>query len=289
VSPGWSMERWHPLNAHLIIVINLHLAIRLSNSVSFFQNENRKRRVCMNDKADGNKTPGSGSSGKSSEPGGALKLNTVMKKTSAAIIALVGVLAGLAVFTGPFAKSGPELILITLAALAAIMLVGAGFAALYTYRTKKMTASVTAIALLAILALAIGAGVGYLTWHSRSSPEASASTPPRDTQTSPAPVSSVNGYMAQVAWTDDGGGGGSFSTILYAFATPNSHVHDGAYPLNESVTVLCKIPNGRAIQVGPAYKGPDPHSTTWYKLDNGAWVPAVYTRVDKPNAVPVCS
>jgi hypothetical protein len=212
-----------------------------------------------------------------------------MKKTFAAIIALVGVLAGLAVFTGPFAKTGSELILITLAALAAIMLVGAGFAALYTYRRKKVTASVTVIVLIAIPVLAIGAGVGYLTWHSRSSPKASASIAPTGTQTSPAPAGSTGGYNAQVAWTDDGGGGESLSTTLYAFTTPRSHVHDGAYPLNESVTVVCKIPNGRAIQVGPSYKGPDPHSTVWYKLDNGAWVPAVYTRVDKPSAVPACS
>jgi len=54
------------------------------------------------------------------------------------------------------------------------------------------------------------------------------------------------------------------------------------------VTVVCQAPNGRAIQVGPAYKGPDPHSTVWYQLDNGAWVPAVYIHVDDLNAVSTC-
>ncbi len=92
-----------------------------------------------------------------------------------------------------------------------------------------------------------------------------------------------------MAWTDDGGGGGSASTDLYAFATPYSHVHDGAYPIGESLTVVCQIPKGRAIQVGPAYKGPDPQSQVWYQLDNGAWVPAVYIHVARPDAVPACT
>jgi flagellar basal body-associated protein FliL len=243
----------------------------------------------MTDKADGNKEPRSESAGDDPGAGGALALNTVMKKTSATIIAFIGGLAALAVFTGPFAKSGSELILITLAALAAIMLVGAGFAALYTYRKKRITASVTTMALISIFVLAIGAGVGYLVWHSRSSLETPTSTPPTGAQISPTPAGSVEGYTAQVAWTDDGGGGGSLSTTLYAFTTPYSHIHDGAYPLNESLTVVCKIQNGRGIQVGPTYKGPDPHSRVWYELDNGAWVPAVYTYVDKPNIVPSCS
>lgn len=104
-----------------------------------------------------------------------------------------------------------------------------------------------------------------------------------------APGSPTQGFAAEVAWTNDGGGGGSASTNLYAFDGPNSHLHDGVYALGESLTVKCKTPNGRAIQVGPAYKGPSPHTTVWYELDNGGWVPAIYIYVREPNAIPLCS
>jgi len=103
------------------------------------------------------------------EPAGPLTLNTMLKKTFAAIIALVGAGAATAVFTARFARTGPELITITLAALAAMMLFGVGFVALYTYRKKKITTSVSALAVAAILVLAAGARVGYITWHARSS------------------------------------------------------------------------------------------------------------------------
>ncbi len=102
-------------------------------------------------------------------------------------------------------------------------------------------------------------------------------------------TSTGRGFTAQVAWTDDGGGGGSASTTLYAYTGPNSHIHNGQYPLGESLTVVCQTPHGRPIQVGPNYRGPDPTSTTWYRLDNSAWVPAVYVRVDQQRALPACS
>jgi hypothetical protein len=102
-------------------------------------------------------------------------------------------------------------------------------------------------------------------------------------------TSTARGFMAEVAWTDDGGGGGSASTTLYAYTGPNSHIHAGQYPLGESLTVVCQASHGRPIQVGPDYRGPDPTSTTWYRLDNGAWVPAVYVRVDQQQALPPCS
>jgi hypothetical protein len=93
----------------------------------------------------------------------------MLKKTFAAIVALVGVLAGVSVFTGPFAKTGPALISITVAALAVIMLVGTGFAALLTYRKKTVTTSLMVITGVGILILVAGAGVGYVIWHGRSS------------------------------------------------------------------------------------------------------------------------
>ena len=51
--------------------------------------------------------------------------------------------------------------------------------------------------------------------------------------------------------------------------------------------MVCQTPHGRAIQVGHAYKGPDPHSTVC-QLDNGAWVPAVYIHIDDLKDVPAC-
>jgi hypothetical protein len=97
------------------------------------------------------------------------------------------------------------------------------------------------------------------------------------------------GFTAKVAWTNDGGGGGSPSSTLYGYTGPYSHIHEGQYPLGESLTVVCQTPRGRPIQVGPDYGGPDPTSTTWYRLDSGAWVPAVYVRIDHLQALPVCS
>jgi hypothetical protein len=223
------------------------------------------------------------------EPAGPLALDTIVKKTFAGLAATVALLAGIAVFTAPFVRTGPELISVTLGALAVLMLAGVGLAVLYTHRRKQVTTSVAVIGLGSLVALAAGAGIGYVTWHARSA----ASKSPAVAGGASAPHSgtprSAFGFSGQVAWTDDGGGGGSSSTTLYAFTTPHSHIHDGAYPIHETLTLVCQIPNGRAIRVGPAYKGPYPHSTVWYQMDNGAWVPAVYVQVDKPAAVPACS
>jgi hypothetical protein len=38
----------------------------------------------------------------------------------------------------------------------------------------------------------------------------------------------------------------------------------------------------------PAYKGPAPGSTVWYRLDKGTWVPAVYVHVDTLSSGPAC-
>jgi hypothetical protein len=189
------------------------------------------------------------------------------------------------VFIAPFTKTGPALISSAVVTLAVLMVVGFGIAALYAYRKKTITTPVWVMAGAAMLVLAAGAGVGYGVWHARPSPATSTGTPRTGTSL---PPSGATGYTAQVAWTDDGGGGGSSSTTLYAFTGPNTNLHDGTYPLGESVTVVCQTPKGRVIQVGPAYKGPDPHSTVWYQLDNGAWVPAVYIQVDDLKDVPAC-
>jgi hypothetical protein len=96
------------------------------------------------------------------ESAGPLALNTMLKKTAAAIGALVGVCAGIAVFTAPFVRTGPALISITLAALAALTLAGVAFAVLYTCRKKKITVPLIAIMGFLILVLAAGAGAGYI-------------------------------------------------------------------------------------------------------------------------------
>ena len=218
---------------------------------------------------------------------GALALDTIFKKTFAALVAIIGMLAGLAVFTAPFARTGPELISVTLAALAAMLLAAVGVSVLYTRRTKKVTTSVGVMAVVVLVALAAGAGIGYLVWHARSAPTKSPATYAGEPASSGG-ANSNSGFTAQVAWTNDGGGGGSTSTILSAFASPHSHIHEDEYPLGQSLTVICQVPNGRAIQVGPTYTGPDPHSTVWYQLDNGAWVPAVYVHVNRAASVPTC-
>jgi hypothetical protein len=112
-----------------------------------------------------------------SGPAGQLALDTTLKRTFATIATLIGVAAGVAVFTAPFAKTGPALISITIAALAAIMLVGVAVATLYTYRKKKITAPLSAMAAAALLVLLAGAGGGYLIWHARSSQTIPTGTP----------------------------------------------------------------------------------------------------------------
>jgi hypothetical protein len=100
---------------------------------------------------------------------------------------------------------------------------------------------------------------------------------------------SSGGIPAHVAWTNDGGGGGSASTLLRSYDGPDAgHRSVGAYNLGDALTVQCKSARGAVITVGPSYAGPDPHSVTWYRIDDGAWVPAVYTKIDKNQAVPVC-
>lgn len=243
----------------------------------------------MPEKAAAHTRPDSGGAAENSEKAGALALDTIVKKTFAGLVAVIGLLAAIAVFTAPFARTGPELISVTLAALAALLLAGVGLAVLYTRRAKVVTTSVGVMALVVLVALAAGAGVGYLVWHARSAPARSPATSVGGTPSSPADgTGSSSGFAAQVAWTNDGGGGGSTSTILSAFTSPHSLIHDGAYPLGQDLTVLCQVPNGRAVQVGPTYKGPDGHSSVWYQLDNRAWVPAVYVHVNRAAAVPTC-
>jgi hypothetical protein len=130
--------------------------------------------------------------------------------------------------------------------------------------------------------VAVAAGVcGYIKLTSDSA------TTPVSPSTSAAPV--VRGFDARVAWTNDGGGGGSDSTNLFSFAGPNSNIHEDIYTLGESLTVVCKTTEGQQVSVGPAYKGPDPRSTIWYELDNYSWVPAVYVYTKDASTIPDCT
>jgi hypothetical protein len=148
-------------------------------------------------------------------------------------------------------------------------------------RIPIITAHPVIAPLIVAAILAIAAGIaGYIKLSSSNS----ASPPLSAISGSP-----TQGFAAQVAWTNDGGGGGSKSTNLYAFAGPSSNLHAGVYPIGESLTVVCKVLHGRAVQVGPDYHGPNPHSIIWYQLDSGGWVPAVYVYVREANAMPVCS
>ncbi|MER6210949.1 hypothetical protein [Streptomyces sp. NPDC001642] len=100
---------------------------------------------------------------------------------------------------------------------------------------------------------------------------------------------SSDGIAAHVAWTNDGGGGGSASTLLRSYDGPDAgHRSVGAYNLGDALTVECKTDRGAVITVGPSYTGPNPHSVTWYRISGGTWVPAVYTKIDKAQVVPAC-
>jgi hypothetical protein len=163
-------------------------------------------------------------------PPGPLALNTVLKRTFAVVGALVSVVAGLAVFAAPFAKTGPALISITLAALATIMLASVGFAALYTYRKEKITASVSAIAAVALLVLLAGAGTGYFIWHIRSSSPIVIGTP------SPTP-SQPSQFSIKVACHD------GTATVLGRFpeqyaGTEIDFVFNGILPATNRITFL---------------------------------------------------
>lgn len=105
-----------------------------------------------------------------SEPPGkadAPALGTLLKSAFTSVSAVVGVLAGIAVFTGPFAKTGPGLISISVATLAAVVLIAGAGALLYENRSRPVTLPAGAIALVAAVFLAVGAGVGYLARHAR--------------------------------------------------------------------------------------------------------------------------
>ncbi|MFZ3473810.1 hypothetical protein ACODT3_07140 [Streptomyces sp. 4.24] len=105
----------------------------------------------------------------------------------------------------------------------------------------------------------------------------------------PSPTASVTnvapGVPGRVRWTDDGG-----STLLRSYVSPeprNTTPSGRVYPAGETLTLVCRVTKGRSIDVGAAYSGPDPDSTVWYRLDDGAWVPAVY--VDPGStSVPMC-
>ena len=229
-------------------------------------------------------TPGGEDSAGATEPAkdeNRLALNTAVKKAFAAVGAVSGVLAAISVFTAQFAKTGSALVAMTLAAFAALMLVGVGISVLATYLHKEITATVGRWVGALVIAVAVGAGGGNLVWHARS-------TPATTSGDATATENAASGFTAEVAWTNDDGGGGSTSTTLYTFSSPTSHIHTGEYPLGASLTVVCQVPNGRAIMVGPQYAGPDPTSTVWYQLDQGSWVPAVYVHVDDLGAVPAC-
>ncbi|SES14054.1 hypothetical protein SAMN04487983_103287 [Streptomyces sp. yr375] len=111
-------------------------------------------------------------------------------------------------------------------------------------------------------------------------------SPKADTRSTPSDApSTTSGIPAQVRWTNDGG-----STFLRSYVSPkpgNATPTGSAYPAGETLTLNCRFTEGRSIKVGATYSGPDPDSTVWYQMTDGAWVPAVY--VDPGStSVPLC-
>jgi hypothetical protein len=172
---------------------------------------------------------------------GPLTLDTALKRTLGALGAVVGLLAGISVFTAPFVKTGPALIATTLAAFAVIILVCVGFAFFLAYHKRNFIISVNQIGV-AIIALAVGAGIGYYVWHLRSA------------QISPTTSAETAGGFVQT-WTDYSDAGGANGSTI---------------PVHETIQVSCKI---RGFRVGDG-------DIWWYRIASAPWRNRFYSSAD---------
>lgn len=96
---------------------------------------------------------------KAAEPA---SLGSTVKKTYAAVAAICGVLAAIAVFTAAYGKSGTSLLVTTAVAFVVLMIVAVAAAFVYQYRSRRFTATAWKLASAAALAVVIGAAAGFL-------------------------------------------------------------------------------------------------------------------------------
>jgi hypothetical protein len=204
-------------------------------------------------------------------------LQRTLKQAFTVISAIVGLLAAVAVFAAPFAKTGPGLISISLAALTIIALAAAVVSALYIYRDKRITVRVGTIAA-ATLILVAGANAAYLVqrYLSHQPPASlaagrSRSTPPsgrsgsslsptpsatRTVSSSPGPNSYAEFAGADIhTWTDYSDAGGKPGPDV----APRTRVE-----------VSCRIP-GLRVSDG---------DTWWYRIASPPWDNRFYASAD---------
>lgn len=97
-------------------------------------------------------------------------LTTTFIQAFSVVGTVLGALASIAAFTAPFARTGSALIWTSVAVLAAALLLTAVLVGVYTYRGKRITKPVGAVAGLLVLVLAAGTGLGHAVWHSTAAP-----------------------------------------------------------------------------------------------------------------------
>jgi len=124
------------------------------------------------------KVEGTGESG-GAQRGGGEQPGKQIATAYYSVVTVVGALGGVSAFVGPFAKGGPGLIVLTVALVVILVLLDVGVRWLAGRLEKPITTSVRALGGVVVLALAVGAGGGYVFWHhsgGQTTPGADAST-----------------------------------------------------------------------------------------------------------------
>ncbi|MFD5420921.1 hypothetical protein ACFWJT_23195 [Streptomyces sp. NPDC127069] len=105
-------------------------------------------------------------------------------------------------------------------------------------------------------------------------------------------------YLAHVAWSNDGGGGGSAADTVNVYS---SYRKDASSPqrlgtLNraDAIKVVCQAAGGRSVGVGPAYPGTASAKERdaqgiWYRTTEplNGWIPGVYVDTGM-DSLPAC-
>lgn len=114
-------------------------------------------------------------------------LKTTLAKAFTWTVTVIGLAATVAVFTGPFAKSGTGLITITLASLAGICLIVVVACLLIVFGKDKVTIRVPFFTVGVVVLLAAGGGIGYVV-HQLAGP--GTGSPRQQSSQRPAPSAS---------------------------------------------------------------------------------------------------
>ncbi|MFJ8166639.1 hypothetical protein ACIRBY_37745 [Streptomyces sp. NPDC096136] len=105
-------------------------------------------------------------------------------------------------------------------------------------------------------------------------------------------------HSAHVAWSDDGGGGGSTADTVNVYS---SYRKDddfaqrlGTLNRTDAIKVVCQAAGGRGVGVGPAYPGPASAKERdaqgiWYRTTEplNGWIPGVYVDTGM-DSLPAC-